>query len=519
MQKIVVCHNPHDEYTAEIVATAMVRSFSAAQIARTSQSARHGVDGGAVLINPGDDRCALVGRLLSSGGKVLLSGRLGPRLAEQIGLDVDGRCAMREVMAAPRVNAAVHHNESPAAVIYDDRHELSRRSPLPVRPLCRFDFANEWNNFSFGRIQAAGGPWSIAVSAEAAGAYPIAWACEQRGGRASVYAGLFETENGAALWFNRPVGPADSLEWTIVEAFFGDYRADDLPCFPYLSEIPADYGSAATMRIDCDEAVGSARPLFELYRDHGLPFSLAVATGLPMDAVDWKLARDVIAAGGTVASHSADHLPNWGGDIESAYRQGLGSKRWLEQHLPQAAPVRYAVSPFHQTPAFAVRALSKAGYRGVVGGSIACWPEAVLGRAGQFPFVTRRFVALTSQCMLHGDCVRRYGNSIDSYRQCFEQHFAAGSVFGYLDHPFSARYQYGWDSEAQRIDAHNTLIGFIQSHPPVWWAGTTQVLSFLYRRNCCRLAVSRDGELHVASPAGALGPPIAVHWKGCRKAA
>ncbi|MBD0337340.1 MAG: polysaccharide deacetylase family protein [Cyanobacteria bacterium Co-bin13] len=308
----------------------------------------------------------------------------------------------------------------------------------------------------------------------------------------------------------------DSWEWGIVEDFFSHYRADELPCMPHLREIPSGYQGAVTMRLDCDQAIAPARPLFDLYRDAGLPFSLAVVTGLPPQAEDMALLRDVIAAGGSVVSHSVTHPPNWGADYAQALQEAQDSKRWLEQNLPEAGSVRYAVSPFHQNPPYAVQALADAGYQGFVGGIIHNDPEYLMGRAGRVPFCDSPIVSHSQQCMLHGDCYHRYGNSVAPYQESFVNHLKAGSLFGYLDHPFSTAYQYGWASEAERLMAHAELIQFIRSHEDIWFPNLVQCLDFVRKRDQIQVFVE-DEQLQVQCDADGLSnslPTVAVGWRG-----
>ena len=47
-------------------------------------------------------------------------------------------------------------------------------------------------------------------------------------------------------------------------------------------------------------------------------------------------------------------------------------------------------------------------------------------------------------------------------KQAFELAKESNSIFGYLDHPFSERYSYGWSNEATRAEAHRDLILFIK---------------------------------------------------------
>ena len=510
--KIQVVCSSSDQYARQIVEAAVIRSFSQAQVFPAAESVG-GSDRCGVWINPDESASDDLARHLAQGGKLLVLGRLGPKCAEALGLEFRRGIALAPEWGECPLEPNSHHNASPATVRYHDAHPLARTSPLAVRPLCRFDFANEWNNHGFGRITLDGGPWSL-QSAIGIGSATMIARLNAPGQEDLVYSALCETASGAALWFNRPVGPVDSLEWRVIESFLGDYRADDLPCFPYLSEIPAGYSGAVNARLDCDEAVGSARPLVELYGAKEFPFSLSLLTGQPLDARDVQLLREVIGQGGSVLSHSVHHYPNWGGSYERARTEADDSRVWFDAHLREAAPMRFAVSPFHQNPPYAVQALADSGYEGFVGGIIANDPEYLLGRAGRVPFVSKPIVSLSTQCMLHGDCYHRYGNSMDAYCQSFDQHLAARSIFGYLDHPFSDRYQYGWQDEPARLAAHRQLIDHINSHSDIWWASLSELLGFLRHRDAVLVEVSDDGTLTVEPPSDSERLPLAICWKG-----
>src|SRR5262249_8858152 len=153
---------------------------------------------------------------------------------------------------------------------------------------------------------------------------------------------LSESERGAALWFNRAVGPVDSFEWRVIETFLGDYRGGDLPCFPCLCEIPAGFSGAVNAPLDCDEAVASAQSLAKRYHERRVPLSLAVLTGQELAEPDVALMRKLLAQGGAVVSHSVRHAPQWGGSYEAASVEADESRAWLERRLPESAPVRYA---------------------------------------------------------------------------------------------------------------------------------------------------------------------------------
>lgn len=512
MQKLVVLHTDQNAYAAEIVAAALVRSFTSAQVARFEYDELGEVPDAAVLIEPDDRRRRLVEGLLAGRRKSLILGTPGPAVAERLGLEVRHDLGFPADLSRATPQALRHHDESPGRVQYVGDHPLAACSPYRVRPFTRFDFADEWNNLGFGRIESDLGPWSIGGVVQAGGATPVARVVDAREGDVSLYAAIHETPAAAALWINRPVGPVDSLEWRIVETFFGDYRPDDLVALPYLSEIPCGYRGGFVMRLDCDEAIAAARPLWELYREMGVPLSLAILTGQPVDAADERLLDDVLAGGGSVLSHSVHHFPNWGGSYHVALEEAEHSRCWLEARAETAAPVEYAVSPFHQNPPYAVQALADCGYQGFVAGIIANDPEYLIGRAGRVPFAEPHVVSHSAQCMLHGDCYHRYGSRIDPYVQSFENHLAAGAVFGYLDHPFSDRYQYGWNNEPERLSAHHQLLARLGEEPGLWRPSLVALLRYLSLRNRARVEIDEAGRLLADVPDGPAVPTVC--WQG-----
>jgi hypothetical protein len=350
---IVVLHQPQDDWVAEVVYAALCRSFTTAQVRRCayaefSPASSADVPAAAVLIHPGDADIGTLAHFTTAGRKSLLLGTLGAAVAERIGLEVRGASRITPADAEAVVDAKEPYNVSPVAIRYDSQHALAAVVPYAQRPLCRFDFENEWNNLGFGRIPAHDAAWGVAADVAVAGAHALAHLGNPDGDVLGAYAAIAEGNDHAALWMNRAVGPVDSLEWNIVERFFGDYRHDELTALPYLREIPAGYDAAVTMRLDCDEAIASALPLLELYADHGRPLSLAILTGLEMSADDRAALDRVLAAGGAALSHSVRHMPNWGGSRAAAHAEAEESCDWLESAT--GAPVRFAVSPFHQNP-------------------------------------------------------------------------------------------------------------------------------------------------------------------------
>lgn len=380
------------------------------------------------------------------------------------------------------------------------------------RALERFDFTDEWNNFGFGAIRTDGSIWALSQSIHVPAERALA-VVHVNGEPKFSYAALFDLGNASILWFNRPVGPCDSYEWRLVENFLSSYRADELPCHPVLSEIPWGHDAAITMRLDCDEDVESARPLWQTYQHHEIPFSLAVHTLNLGNDINHPILRELLASGGAVLSHTATHAPNWGGSYEAALQEAKESAFRLQSVTD--APVRYAVSPFHQTPPYSLCALSDAGYQGCIGGIIRNDPEFLLARGGSLANLPVGFVGHSQQCMLHGDCMLKQGDPLAIFKQAFDLAFDTKTLFGYLDHPFSERYQYGWTDEAVRIEAHKEFIAYIRKKAaqPLFMNEET-ALDFLALKSMSQVLDGEGGfRIHVSESDYGL-PQLAVEFRG-----
>ena len=313
------------------------------------------------------------------------------------------------------------------------------------------------------------------------------------------------------LWFNRAVGPIDSFEWRLVEYFLASYRATDLPCQPVLQEIPWGYDAAVTMRLDCDEDVESARPLWEEYKKMEVPFSLAVNTVNLDNENNHKILIDMTSYGESILSHTATHAPNWGGSYEAAYNEGEQSKKYLQKVIGKT--IKYAASPFHQTPNYALQGLVDAGYSGVVGGIIRNDPEFLLARGGELCGLPDGFIGHSQQCMLHGECMLADGDPLSIYKRAFDIAMETKALFGYLDHPFSERYQYGWVDEGSRIIQHKKLIEYIRikARNPLFMSEDT-ALDFLRLKSNCLILETPLGYKIFAEQAKGMQYVLAVEY-------
>ncbi|WP_114809019.1 polysaccharide deacetylase [Paraburkholderia kururiensis] len=504
---------PSDE-AGRLVLAALRRSVSSAQANWLSYAAlRERAPAVIVAIDVPDAwGAALVEWVASSRSKLVVFGRLPAALARYLGCEERAwpeplASAARSAPAASREAA-----ESDASVRYTAL-SATLGGRAWVRPFERFDFTDEWNNLGFGAIRADGSIWAVRQPIDVPEEARLA-SVHVGAERQFSYAGLWDKATASVLWFNRPVGPCDSFEWRLIENFLSAHRAGELHCQPVLSEIPWGYDAAITSRLDCDEDVESARPLWQTYRRLGVPFSLAVHTSNLADTTHHAILRELAAdRDAALLSHTATHAPNWGGSYEAACVEGGESMRLLQSVIGK--PVRYAVSPFHQSPPYALEALSDCGYSGCVGGIIRNDPEFVLARGGTLAGMPEGFIGHSQQTMLHGDCMLASGDPLAVFKQAFDLAFETKTLFGYLDHPFSARYQYGWPNEPVRIDAHEKLIAYIagRASKPVFLNEET-ALDFLLAKSSLRV-IEEDGTFRVQLP-GEPGTALrfAVEFRG-----
>ncbi|WP_141195545.1 polysaccharide deacetylase [Vibrio sp. V09_P4A23P171] len=327
------------------------------------------------------------------------------------------------------------------------------------KPTQRYDFMGEWNNLDYGFIDSRQSNWSLASNCLCSIDSSIAWVSDSVGNKIS-YISLLESESDSIFWVNRNVGLCDAHEWILLENFVSDYRTNNLSCLPVLKDIPWGYDSAITMRLDCDEDVTSAEYLYEAYKLENVPLSLALHTSILESGVHDEFVSRFIMEGGAILSHTHTHAPQWGGSYDSAMFEAQTSKSIIKQRF--GVDVEFAVTPFHHAPRFALEALKDSEYKGCVGGIVMNDPEFVYARGGEIEGL-EAFIGHTQQVMLHGDCVLNAEDPIMVYKESFDRTYLAQSFFGYLDHPFSERYTYGWINEEQRLNIHLEFIRYMKT--------------------------------------------------------
>ncbi len=505
-----------DELIREVVLRALQRSFTRGQVRLVEDIAQlPRMPAVVVIVAPLETDADWIEAMLRRPCKIVMFGAIGPRIAQLAGIAVsaveEAIAAAADCEPAPTYGLA----ESAASVAYA-RFGLGGASPLARRHFCRFDFANEWNNLGYGRIGVGEDAWSIGMTAELRDATSVGALALSETLSGHLVATVRDLPFASLLWFARPVGPVDGPDWSIIEHFISDYRATDLPCRPSLRDIPHGASAAVTVRLDCDEDIASSRPLFELYKSRGLPLSVAIKTDQPEGQEHLALLHDLRDFGGSIMSHSVTHAPNWGGSAEACEREARDSKAWLEYNVA-GLQVRYAVSPFHQNPSYVPHALAKVGLDGFIGGIIANDPEYLMARGGTAPFSPPGFVSHSQACMLHGDCLLADGDPIRIYKEAFRQAKACGQFFGYLDHPFSPRYAYGWASEPDRVAVHAAFLDFMRAEcgdAPMLFVNEETCLDFMRAKDATEIVFDEERDGFTVSQSNAAGLPLSIGWRG-----
>lgn len=518
---IEVYSGKQSAFATDVITTALARSVTTGLVQTVGTfDAEAPSEGIFVFIRPDASDVEHMAAIISRRSKLLILGELPEEAIDLCGLKAVSALGPEWEVSARCPPAPLYATSRSTAGIAWSGHPLAAQSPIKERPFLRFDYADEWNNLGYGRITADGGIWSISQQVEAGAAHVLAQA-ETGTGSVSPFVTLHETPQSSILWWNRPSGPVDSPEWVVIETFLADWRSDELPCVPVISEIPWSYDGAITMRLDCDEDIASARPLFELYNQRGLPFSLAIKTDQEDRSEHITLLNEVLESGGAVLSHSVSHAPRWGGSQEACEAEARGSVQWLEDRLP-GLKVRHAVSPFHQNPAYVPEGLRRAGLKGFIGGIVANDPEMLLARGGLIPADETGCVTHSQQCMMHGECVLIEGDRLAITRQAFLNALNSETLFGYLDHPFSPRYDYGWGSEAHRLDCHSEFLDFIEAETSglkVLWMNEDETLDWIAAKARLVLKSSGDGFRLASQSSDVLpaGITFSVRYKGIRQ--
>ncbi|WP_295465830.1 polysaccharide deacetylase family protein [uncultured Pseudomonas sp.] len=509
MISILATH--HDRHAATLVTAAFKRSLSQSMVKVINLAGLENADF-VVAINPDDDHGSqLIEWLRSAEKKLIIFGLLPENLRCYLNLEKVEWPQPTSWSSSPAAASGAVAQSS--AVIRYHAHAGLLGAGAWERPLERFDFMDEWNNMGYGAVRADGSIWSLATPLLGQDSNRLA-SVSNEAGIISSYVTLHEYPAASVLWVNRAAGLIDSFEWRLIENFISRWRGEELPCLPVISEIPYGYDAVVTMRLDCDEDISSARPLWEAYQGMGVPLSLAIHSKVLESTEQQDFLKEFADAGEAVLCHTATHAPNWGGSYAAAREEALTSRQRILETT--GVRVRYAVSPFHHSPPYALAALSDVGYEGCIGGIICNDPDFLLARAGELADLPAGFVGHSQQCMLHGDCMLNDDDPLATYKAAFDQARETKTLFGFLDHPFSPRYQYGWSDEETRVQRHRELIEYIQrsAEAPLFWDEIT-ALDFVQAKSKIQIRATRTGfELFSSVEPADMRETIALEYKG-----
>lgn len=328
---------------------------------------------------------------------------------------------------------------------------------ITQRPIWRYDFDLEWNNHFYGNILNQNAMLDLSHYCRSDEKKYIAY-IENKFSEKVPLISEFQIKNNIILWINRNLSVVDLPEWKIIEDFISCGYFSNFCCVPFLSEFSINEKGLITMRLDCDEDIESATEVFEIYKKNKLPISLAITTNqIVNNEMKYELPKKVINFGGTILNHSHTHPTNWGNTKDEIINEIKTSKRIIEESF--GIKNEFAVSPFHHLTWDALEILEEMGFKGVVAGISSSHHEFLTSRGG---LIDEKLNILfhSQQCMIHGDCLSPQ-RKIDDYLYAFSLFSKLGFSTGFLDHPISPRYDYGWDSKNRQVNSHKKIIEFL----------------------------------------------------------
>lgn len=473
-----------------LVEQALIRSCCANMVAQSNQVVLTSEPEILIFISPTDAQVEIIQKAIrASNKKIIILGAIPESLCQTLNITVFENYDLTRDIDCPDAlpNQAT---SSKGAVIYKD-HIFSR--PFK-RYFCRYDYSDEWNNLGYGKISATG-IYSIAMPAFANTGKNLG-TIQGSDERSLTFASIIDTDQAAVLWINREIATVDGPDWKIVEDFISAYRSDTLPTSPVLRDVPFGYQSAVTMRLDCDEDITSSNAMIELYNQYDFPLSIAVKSSLLEDPSHLHTLQKIVKYGGSILSHSHLHYAQWGGDYETALQEATQSKKIIED--ASGVDIDYVVSPFHQTPTFARRAINDAGYKGCIGGVMNSDPDFILSKGGMISH-DYSLIGHSQQSMFHGHTVQAEGNPLRIFEEAFYLSSVCGQIYGYLDHPFSDRYWYDWESEDIRLSYHEMFLKFLAKQPDNLMLSENDCLKFISLKSSS--FVHEDGQVYCKAPA------------------
>lgn len=385
--------------------------------------------------------------------KIILFGDLNIELKKQFNLNEIEKLDFEIIEAANQIT----FKESKELIHYNSDIPYLPKfiKDIDGRPIARFDFQKEWNNHYYGHIDDLDSERSLSIKCVIRDENYVAYV--KVNSHKIPLISEFTINTNKILWVNRNIGLIDLPEWKIIEDFISNFNRKGLPCIPYISELKESEKGLVTMRLDCDEDIDSAMEVFKLYKSKNIPLSLALTTKLLESKSKIPiLPKLVLENNGNLLSHSHSHPNNWGESTENIEKEITISKSLIEKTY--GTKVDLAVSPFHHLNALAVKLLNQNDFKGIVAGISSSHHKFLYMKGGQYS-IENNLIIHSQQCMMHGDCINK-NRSIKEYFKSIKLLSNLNYSFGYLDHPISERYDYGWGSKENQVSAHLQIINF-----------------------------------------------------------
>jgi len=453
-------HSSHENYSIQsLIYSSFQRSFGKSQInnfknIKKKQSGIH-IFLESISKNANNDFQELI---KLGGNKIILNGKLNDAIKEVLNI----KTLMSNFDYEKPIPAnSFKPSTSRAKINFNQNlnYLIPFLKEIKERPLWRYDFDLEWNNNSFGNISNENIMLNLSHNCFLIEGINVAYIENSNNQNLNIpLISEFEINGNIIIWINRNLSLVDLPEWKIIEEFISNGYFEKYPCVPYLSEYSSSENGLITMRLDCDEDIESARKIFEIYRYHDLPISLAITTNQIKDSkFISSLPKEVNDYGGTILNHSHSHPINWGGSKDKIKEEIITSNNLIKKSFGISA--EYAVSPFHHLTWNALEVLNELEFKGVIAGISSSHHEFLIMKGGSI-HENLDILLHSQQCMIHGDCITKT-RKVDSYLNTFSLYSNLGFSTGYLDHPISERYDYGWVNIERQVKTHQKIIEYL----------------------------------------------------------